>query len=138
MQGKFGLSTVGLPVSRTPLEFALCASSFRVIYILRPPVGLDGDGEGNGEGGRSRTAGQALKGCLHVFVCLQTHMLTHPCVFVCASVWLVTAAYPLRIPMKLNQHFSFVFALALWALWRPLKDNSAFLVVKAEKLVILI
>ena len=38
------------------------------------------------------------------------------CVSLCMRVCVVATAYPFRIPMKLNQHFSFVFGLALQAL----------------------
>lgn len=58
-----------------------------------------------------------------LYVCGHTCSLIH----VCVCVGIVGAAYPFSIPMKLNQHFSFVFALALWTLHRPLKDNSAIL-----------
>ena len=89
--------------------------------------------------GGSETAGQALRGCVYACVralvcvggcvCLCVHMLTHACVLrvcvcvcVCVNEWVVATAYPFRIPMKLNQHFSFVFGLALWAVWGPMKD----------------
>lgn len=64
-------------------------------------MGLGGDG-GSG------TAGQVPRGA---------------CVCVCVSLCLcvVTTAYPFRIPMKLNQHSSFVFGLALSVLQRPIK-----------------
>lgn len=78
------------------------------------PVGLDGDGDRKG-GGRDSWSGPER---LCVCVCLWTHMLTHACVCMCV----VATAYPFRIHMKLNQHFSFVFGVALQALRGPLKD----------------
>lgn len=61
------------------------------------PLGLDGD---FGEGSVRQLVSPRVGG-----VCV--------CVF--------ATAYPFRIPVKLNQHFSFVFGLAL-AIRRPAKD----------------
>lgn len=99
-------------VSRRPRAFPPCASSFcRVIYILLLLwFGWIRGGRGEWD---------SWSGPERVCVCACSPM--HVCC-VCVNEWVVATAYPFRIPMKLNQHFSFVFGMALWAVWGPMKD----------------
>lgn len=80
-------------------------------FISSCSCGLDGYG-GGGEW-------DSWSGPERVCVCACSPM--HVCC-VCVNEWVVATAYPFRIPMKLNQHFSFVFGMALWAVWGPMKD----------------
>lgn len=70
-------------MSRTPLVLARLGSSD---LSLPSPAGLDGDGE-------SETAGQALRGCVLVFVRLCTHAHSGMHARMCAS-----ARHSLSVP----------------------------------------
>lgn len=85
----------------------------RLLRDLYPfaPAGLIGDG------GVRQLVRRWKSACTFLYV------RRHTCSLIHVGVGVVATAYPFRIPVKLNQHFSFVFALALWVQKRLIKDT---------------